>query len=43
MVSAPTDAAVTTIEETARINEMRKRRIEVLLAHIRPGWGECGQ
>jgi hypothetical protein len=35
-VSAPTDAAVTTIAETARINEMRKRRIEVLLAQFAP-------
>jgi hypothetical protein len=43
MVSAPTEAAVTTIAETARIIEMRKRRIEVLLAQIRPGRGECGQ
>jgi hypothetical protein len=37
MVSAPTDAAVTTIAEAARINEMRKRRIEVLLAQFAPG------
>jgi len=43
MVSAPTEAAVTTIAEAARINEMRKRRIELLLAQIRPGRGECGQ
>jgi len=43
MVSAPTDADVTTIVETARINEMRKRRIELLLAHIHPERGECGQ
>jgi len=36
-VSAPTDAAVTTIAEAARINEMRKRRIEALLAQFAPG------
>jgi hypothetical protein len=37
MVSAPTEAAVTTIAEAARINEIRKRRIEVLLAQFAPG------
>jgi len=43
MVSAPTEDAVTTSDETARIIEMRKRRIELLLAQIRPGRGEWGQ
>jgi hypothetical protein len=35
--------AVTRIPDVARINEIKKRRIELLLARIRPGRGECGQ
>jgi len=37
MVSAPTEAAVTRIPEAARTNEIRKRRIELLLAQFAPG------
>ena len=42
MVSAPTEAAVITTAETASIHEMTNRRMETLLAFIRPAGGVIG-